>query len=62
MAGEGFSLRIGLQCNTDPETQPEGCGYKEIRFENLFLTLIKSILPKNSPAHGACLREGGGII
>ncbi len=30
MVAEGFSLRIGLQCNTDPETQPEGCGYQEI--------------------------------
>ena len=30
MVAEGFSLRIGLQCNIDPETQPEGCGYQEI--------------------------------
>ena len=30
MVAEGFSLRIGLQCNTNPETQPKGCGYQEI--------------------------------
>ncbi len=37
---EGFSLRIGLQYNTDPETQPEGCGYQEI------------IAPKGPPLPG----------
>jgi hypothetical protein len=30
MVAEGFSLRIGLQYNTHPETQPKGCGYREI--------------------------------
>jgi hypothetical protein len=42
MVAEGFSLRIGLQCNTNPETQPEGCGYQEITARRGHLFRAKS--------------------
>gem|GEM_PF-5724535 len=48
MVAEGFSLRIGLQCNADLETQPEGCGYQKITARRGYLSRAKSRMRRSS--------------
>ena len=61
MVAEGFSLRIGLRCNTDPKTQPEGCGYQEITARRGHLSRAKS-RTRRSRLHNKVLEFVSNIL
>ncbi len=61
MVAEGFSLRIGLECNTDSETQPEGCGYQEITARRGHLSRAKS-RTRRSRLHNKVLEFVSNIL